>query len=525
MGLAIELRSLASRVIRKEISDDIGVRKIGSLDSVQNAGTIQGSGKGGILGQLYRTAIGLVGCGFKNISGFGWWLAGVALGGISFSLTSLWSLLVTGSIALYHFNWNATDEDIDATIKSRWISFASLAGGTLGESLGFFTCGVLPAVTTFAFNEAAGAYLLKRVGPEFLEELAGNMSLVLSASARSAAATYFALQYKNIRKILKSKSSPLRSLLPAKVIDNWGKKGTASYTFAGDVEKRIESIKNPFLRSFTESFVEEFFEGCVEGGYILAAAGDSWLWEQKNKAVEIKAEIVEITPNREAPNEKIILAGNRSTLRPAITSALVQHQLLRNRDVGQIVASDSADVFRRKPSDIYLSLIYYDRKEPPYNHAKSKRVTVNLTAVKRTKLDWKDIKRIAGKTGHQTGRFLANGKQENGSKISIYGATSEIASDMAKQLSEFSSAAIQVINITEETKELNRTKSKALQKEIMHVYPAYATITVNRINAVDGRATNEGIKRKKETYKFPIWPNEEPANFSEEFNALFSSSN
>lgn len=498
-----------------KIRKKIGVRKLGTIRS---DGSSDGSGNGGSIGSgITRLITGTLGALKGVLVG----AAGIIMRAFEFSFTTAWALFVDTAVFLYNFNWNITDEEIDQGIKSQWLSFASLLGGAAGESLGFFTCGVLPTASLFAFNPAMAAYVLRETQDEFIDELAGQLAGIIMATARSTAVTGFYLAYKNIRKAARDPNNPIGRLIPG--LGRLGQKGSPVLSLAKTVDDKVESIKNPFVRTFVESFLEEYWEGCVEAGFIVAGAMDSWVWQQKTAQKAAQAEVVEIVPNRLAEKEAIVLSGTKQELKPMITGILATHQILQNRDVGQWVGEPIEYDFRAGVSDITVHLHYVNKKEPPFYGKNIRKAVVRISDCKRSQLNYETILRLADPTGYQWGRFMATGKLSNNRKIVVSGASPEIAKSRVYDLLPLQSAELLVINIVEHTKEAKRKVNTDLQREATQIYPEKAVIVVQNETATGkGKAHNDGKNRALKTYSFPLWTGIEPADYKESIRDLFS---
>lgn len=511
MGINLDRDSFSGVQVRKKI----GLRKIGKLlsDGSQSDGGGGGFSVGGIVKFVKRF-----------ISGLGGFLLGVVKlvgAGISFTFSSLWGLFVSGAVTLFNFNWNQTDEEIDSQIKSQWIGYSSIIGGALGSALGWFTCGVLPTAAIFSFNPKMGAYILAQGGDEALDEMTSQLASVVNAGIRSLSYTWFSLEYKNLRKILRDERSPLRSLIPN--IDKWGKKGQPVLSFAKALDDTVSSIKNPFLQAGVSSLLEEWWDACVDAGFVVAGAADSFVWEQKLKNAA-SSQVIEITPNRQAENETILLSGDKRELRPIITSTMATYNLIKNRDIGEVVGYPTKDEIRANVSEITVHIHYSSQKEPPFQVKGSQRVMMKIADVKRAKLDWQDIKDAADKNGYMWGPFMANAKMSNGRVITAYGATSAGATNRVKEASVLTSAKIFSINVSEEKREGNRRTNPKLLKNPRMVYPIKAVIVIQKVSQLgDGKATLDGKNRVTESYSFPLWTKEAPFNFDKEVQDLFTS--
>lgn len=164
---------------------------------------------------------------------------------------------------------------------------------------------------------------MANVGEELAEELLGNLSSLVRYTFISTTETLILSSFKNARKFIKSNAALAQNILGdkgVKVIQAWGSEGSKPWSFALATEAAVESIPNTFVRNFVEEFLEEAWEGCVEAGYVVANSIDSYMAAEKFKQQQLpvlgKEKYVEILPNRENKEEKIILAGPLELLKP-----------------------------------------------------------------------------------------------------------------------------------------------------------------------------------------------------------------
>lgn len=206
--------------------------------------------------------------------------------GVLLTLTALFTFVITTIQILYNFNWLESDEEINKEIEAAYNSLYGLTGGLLGKSLGYLVCGALPGVTAFAFNKGVAAAIFEELGEEAKSELLGQLSALANATFRAFATAQIKKQFKSARRYLKKKpnhplSKILREKMGEKAFAEWGKKSGQSFTLANHVESKVENIKDPRLRNFTEEFLENFSEGCTEAGYIVVNTIDSTMAAQR----------------------------------------------------------------------------------------------------------------------------------------------------------------------------------------------------------------------------------------------------
>jgi hypothetical protein len=501
--LVIKAKELYSRIERVKI----GKREIGKI---QPDGSLTKRESGGIIGFV-----------FGGLKGFATQVVSLVFAGLGFSWTNLWGAFVGSVNFLWNFNWNISDAEIDNQVKSLWLSYASQLGGLVGNSLGYFTCGIIPAASLFAFNPAMAAYVINYSKEDIIDELASNMAQAIRATATSLAQSGFYIAYKNIRKVLRNPGSPLRGLIPG--IDKWGKSGGPVVSLAKGYETQLEKIKNPFAKNFTEALLEEWWEGCVEAGFIIAGAMDSFIYQQKALNKQQETDVIEVIPNREAPDEAILLSGSKNELKTAITSTLAVHQLIQNRDIATFVGEPAQIDLKARPSEIIIHIHYSSNKKPPFRTKDAVRVQVQIANAKRSKLSWLDIKNAADPNGYLWGNFEGKGKTDSGRQITVYGATSAIAQDRVQKLAVLTTDEINVINVTEVTGKGGKFVNPQLRKKPTMVFPVKCVIGVQKISKFnDGKVANDGKNRLQEFYDFPLWTDEAPSDFNKQIARLFT---
>lgn len=439
----------------------------------------------------------------------------------AFSLSSLWGLIVQARNFIWTFNWNVSDTDLDRQARARWENMGSLLGGLAGNAFGWFSCGVLPGVSMFRFNPAMAVYVLKEVGEEALEELAANAAFVVRTIFRNLAQDAFSWGFKNFRHWMKQPDNVFAQALfgerYAQVMKNWGRQGGPSWSFASALEEVVESIPNRFWRGFAEEFLEEAWDSCVEAGFVVANSVESYLAMQRMQQETIlgSERVIEVTPDREATEEKIILAGPENVVRAQLPAILTQHQLIENRDIGQFVGEVVEDYARRSDLALRLQIILYNSPAPPFNRGNPTKVTVTIPDVKRGKLDWETIRlACGGKNGYMWGRFRAEARLTNGRRLKVYASTKAEAEDRLKIFAALSEAEIKTYNVTEEVKEGERVENPGLFKDTTRVYPAFCFVINRELVLAGDRGRPVGKRKYKDKrFRLELWESVKPPNW------------
>lgn len=487
------------------------------------------TGAGGRLIDLVKEVGGKVvkALTWGNLRGF---LVGAILAQIPqmfFSLSGLWTMFTTSAIELYYFNWNEPDSSLDQQAKNRWMQFGGILGGTAGSAIGFFACGIVPGSSLMAFDEKLAMHVLREVGEEAYEEVSFQFAFALRLSVRNMARQSASWLYKGARRWLKDPGNPFARALfggrTAEVQQRWGEADAQPWSFAMKVEEKIEEIPSMFWQNFTEELIEEAIDSCIEAGYILTSSIESyWAAEKATKAMEeANRKIVEIQPNGQNDREKIVLAGSEEEIRAQIPAVLANHQLIESRDIGQIVGQPFDDYVRARPFEGFrLQFNLYSQQAPPYNGTSQDRlvrVTVQISDVDRTKLDWdRLIACCGGRNGYLWGRFRAHAVLSNGRPLTVYGGTPAEAEDRLNAFLTLTDSEIRTLSITEEKKEGARLRNPKMFKETTRVYPAHLTI-INRERLETFDRGNRGIEGNylDKKARIDLWRQTPPADFDE----------
>lgn len=462
-----------------------------------------------------------------NLRGF---LVGAILAqlpGMFWSLTNLWSMFTSAAIELYYFDWNQPDAALDAQAKNSWMQFSNILGGTAGQAIGYFACGVVPASSLMAFDERLAVHVLREVGEEAWEELRYQFAFALQLSIRNLTRQTANWLYKGARRWLKEPGNPFARALfggrTEEVQQKWGEAQAQPWSFAIEVEERIERIPSTFWQNFTESMIEEAIDSCIEAGYVVAQSIEGYYADRRAaQAVTVPAQkVVEIQPNRGNDAEKIVLAGPEPEVRAQIPAILAHHQMIEDRDVGQLVGQPLDDYIRPRPFEsLRLQFSLFSVQSPPYaqrGRDRLVRVHVQVSDVDRTKLDWDRLIAVCGgRNGYLWGRFRAHAILTNGRPLTCYGGTPDEAQDRLRAFLTLSDAEIRTISVTEEMKEAARLQNPKLYKETTRVYPGYLTIiNRERLQAFDkGHRSREGNFNDKRA-RIDLWRAAKPPDFEE----------
>lgn len=506
--LGLSRRQLFSRAIRAGIEQELGGHRV--INNTHGGSSSTTHNSGGIKNTLWN--------GAKLVGGFLWGTVKAAMGIAGFSLTAIWTMIVSVTQFLWNFNWNVTDADLDKQVSAGYQGLAGIAGGLVGSAIGYTACGLVPAATIFAFNELAGAYVLENVVASMADEMLGHITMLITSTFQSVGRHLFTEVYKNVRKLLKRKNSFARKWFGDKAVDNWGKEGQPVLSFAQNVEDRLDKVKNPSLKAFLEEMLEEMADACIEAGYVVANSMDEYLANRNIAQQHILGSnhTAQVTPNRNNPDENLIISGRQQLMVPVVNTIMTTHTIMGNRDIGLLVGEELNEALRGLAPSLRIAITFYSRKYPPFHirnsNTPTKRVVYTISNIDRTKLDWDKIKAACGGDGGYTwGRFRATANLSNNRQMQVHGATEAEAEKRLKALATLSSASIVTLSITEERKVGRRAAGQPLNMPSVQVYPAFFTVMNNiEVPVATGGRPNLSGNRKIQKAKIELWHSVEP---------------
>lgn len=209
--------------------------------------------------------------------------------GVLLTLSVLFGAVMGIARVLWNFNWAEDDKSLDAEVKAAYDGLYGLAGGFLGKSLGFLVCGAIPGAIAFSFNKGMAAAIFEDLNEEAQEELLSSLSALANATFRSFVTAQIKKQFKSARRYLKKRPNhPISKILREKMGEDnfkkWGETEGQTWSLSNQVEERVEKIKDPRLRNFTEEFLEEFADTCSDQLYNTVNTVESFLAAQKMMA-------------------------------------------------------------------------------------------------------------------------------------------------------------------------------------------------------------------------------------------------
>jgi hypothetical protein len=491
MPITLSRANLLSRSVRQSVSGSGLTRKLnlsGKLQSNQNDGS---GGSGGFLQNFFNTAMSWG----RRFIGF---LSNI-FRGIGFTFGAIFGAVVRASQAISTFDWNASDKEIQAQINARNVALAGTWGATLGSGTGWLVGIGIGYGFTIVCPVIGSARLAKLVAGEAtleaLEEVGSTAINAVRQTAATLGTNALLSGYRRFRRAL--------GINPPDSAPSW--------TIAGKIEEKIDSIKSPTVKAFVEEFTDEFFDSFIEAGYIFAYELDSQLAAARAANAGGVSRAVRITPDKEAPGEAIVLVGAQDTIKSTVQTTLAQHKLIYNRDVGMIVGEPAADSLKARPHQRKLSIVFKGVERPPLrlqNGDQAQSVTLTIPDPK-PGLSWNQIKRAA--KPYNWGPYRCTAQLTNGRQIAVYGASALEAEEKLRDLLDLSTCEISTLGITQQ-----KDRNPRLKKNATRVYPYAASLLVRRDSVDPDKGRTIGDKTMAEKIiRFELWTQNEPRSFKE----------
>lgn len=475
MGIVVAASNLASRTIRQSVTGNSGgIRKLSTLNRfLSNA---EQDDSGGIIGFFQKV--------FKfGVKGAGWIATNLLkLGSLTF--TSAWGWLVNSGQRLVNFDWNASDAELKQLVSGGYLAAASVWGAFVGSSLGWVAGIGLGYGVSMLMPVIGGAVLAKyvasKVAEEALPEISQALLAALSQTLRAMANQASISLYINSRKFLKRR----RSLLPEglrEIVDEWGSDNGPRVTIAESFEERLETL--PLAgQIFAEEAVDEFFDSFIEAGYIVAGELDSAVEAAKNAKGDDPERGILLYPDRDNPNDKIVLVGNQKDLIPHVQGVLANRRALQNKDVGEIAAVPMHEVVTPATSRYTLTIHYSEFEKPPFTRLGKRGKTAKLkVSDSELSISFNQLK-VAFKP-YTWGGIRATTQLDNGRQLAVYAISEAECNDVIQSLLSFTSAEPTRTVYTD----VNSGVAANQRKEPTRLYAVKATMATRSRNQISGR--------------------------------------
>ena len=478
MGITV---NLVSRVVRRQATDsNSGLRVVSTLnqflsDSEQGSNDGIFSGLGRFFGRALSFGTKSAGWILKVVSGLG-----------AFTFSSLWGWLVNVGQRLVNFDWNSSDAELKQLATSGYLASASSWGSFVGSGLGW-TAGIglgygVSMLCPVIGSATLARYVSGKVAVEAVEEVTQALLNALSQTLRAMANHASLSLYINSRKLLKRN----KDLLPERVrgiVENWGSDNGPKVTIADSFETQIEKLPL-FLQLFTEEVVDEFFDSFIEAGYIIAQELDTALAAAKAATPENPERGLILYPDRDNPNEKIVLTGTQKEIIPQVQGVLDNHRTLAQKDVGEIAAVPLHEFVTPLTSKYTLTVHFNEYDKPPFTRKGKQGRTAKLkVSDSELSISFNQLK-VAFKP-YSWGGTRRTTHLNNGRQLAVYGASEAECNDLTNSLLSFTSAEAVKSSYTD----VNSGVPANQRKPVTRMYPYKATMSIRSRNQISGSFT------------------------------------
>ncbi|MBD1899271.1 hypothetical protein NDI44_08705 [Trichocoleus sp. DQ-A3] len=292
--MEITEESLGSRQARSDATEGTGLRRF-AINALSNDGDDENEN---VVWKGLKNSVGFAVSKIKEfVAPF-----------LEWSATKFVGLIFSARDFLWNFNWNIQPEEANEKIQALLAQLAGQVGGALGQATGYAVCGALPGVVMLKFNPAMGAFVLKKVGEEALEEIGSTVGNLIVSTIKMGSAAAFVWAYANVKNFFRENMDAIgdaklleAGMTPAK-LEELRKDRKKPWSFASAYEEWLDGIKNPIVRNFVEEFGEEFSDSCRDAAYIVASAAEQFAVQNQVSMDAILGEetTVEILLNRQA---------------------------------------------------------------------------------------------------------------------------------------------------------------------------------------------------------------------------------
>lgn len=504
MPLVLEQASRFSKIVRRELTDRQGFRKIDFSQAVTN---IQGRQQNVIQRVLNW------GRSFLN-----WGIGKLFEKLRSIKFADIWEKLRVSKEEIMQFDWNASDSEIDEMIRQHNLNSWAVWGELFGRATAFavvfiFTGAVslwIPVIGGAALQRALLTGLVTERGREMVDELQTALRQHAENDLRARRLSAF----KQIRKSIKLLAHHVRGDNVPEWLRKWGEEGGRDFRIADEIERRIESMEDERWRVFAEEFLEGFDDEFWESGYVVAQGIDDFI--AANRMAEGKQVAAEVQLDDRNPDEKILVYGRDNNARAAMITTLNTHQMIHNRDIGIVGNLEEEGIHIPREYRQSLTIFWYSVPRPPWRHpdgARAKRRQCKIANPKLS-LNWTRIKRAAGgSSGLNAGKYYAVARLDSRRKMKMFGTSEQDARSQLEEMLELSQDNAVKINVGSEEKHSRQGALRSTPNDAIIMYPGKMEITRRRFTFSEEREfTLEGHSYTEEKEIVDLWPDDVPEN-------------
>lgn len=508
--------NLVSRAVRRAIAGGDGIRILDFSNNATTTGEEQG-----LLEKLKDWIVG------NTIGRFVGWISGKVLsfgrslieGAIQWTWGLASDLFIQGLEALWEFDWNQSDAELAEKISGAKVRMASIWGAWIARGIVkigtiIISSKVFLPVPVIA-KPALSAYIRSNSLPEAISETALDFRQAVTATIASMVEIGYVKIFGWARLGIKAYGDWLQKagrLLPGgnQILKEWGDEDGPELSLSQAVEDKVEKIKIPWVKAFVESALEGAWEGFTDGLTMVADDIDNFLQEQNEENQVLgEARALEVLPDRNNPNERLLFYGYQNTVIGDVMSTLNTYQMIQNRDIGYMQEEYQQEMLKNKQLiKRLLCLQWRTRKSPPWttkipNTPPFARAEITIPHV-RANVSWDSIKSaMGGSDGISIGSWRATGVTDKGERPYIFGSSQRDAIEnleRAMALSELKLLSISTSLLV---------KTKKTRRNPIRFYPAFCHVyQAIPASGLKGKEFADGSRATIERKRLEMWRSE-----------------
>lgn len=467
--------SLASNVTRNLL----GERVINLAEDLSKK-----EGDSNIFSQVFNFGKKLLGFAVNSLLTFGGW-----------SLTAIWDFAIEAYYEIVYFDWNQTDAEIKNQLKNNDALISGALGRLTGTGLVWLSGIAISTGLSFKFPVVAGRVALE-LAEEGGYELRGALTNLILVARNVAVQNFLLGGLLNIRRLKQFKQQPVTT-------------ERKPWTIANAVEERVNKISNANLKAFVNGLLDSVEDSIIEMGYVIAYTLDDYYESQRIAQQELLGQerSIVITPDTRVEGEQFVLESPQELVIADTQQLINQHQLIYNRDIGQITGSYEQESIRPVPQRRQLRVVFKSSNKPPWKNpdgSRAKEIKLVIPDVKYS-LTWEKLK--GGIPRFTWGKYRVTAYLNNMRQMVVYGASYAEAKQQLITMALLSTASITHYTQGEEIPNVQWRR-----KEPTLVYPAYAKL-------IEGDVKPNGELRslKREHQRIVLWTDREPVDLPSTF--------
>lgn len=461
-------------------------------------------------GEIFRQAVGE-----RNVDLYQRWrtnnqglgrkavLAGIGRGLVGnlldWTIKNIGNYILNSAMVLYTMNWNQTDKEIEDRIKANETIIATQLGQLSANAL-VYTLGIgftASAATKYPVIAGRTALLVAEEGGE---EIRASIRAFLLGSRNAMASSTILTTYLTGRKLLLGAQTQKK--------DPWS---------ASDaLDKIIEQNKDQNVRAYWNAVKDQLEDAIIDLGVIINMGWlESYEMMKAQKAAVLgKNRIVELIPDETKPDEAVYVYGRTQEIMPTISSLVATSRIVQNKDVGEIVGTDTQELIVADDQTRILHIYYINTENRSTIYIKDgarKKAKTSVMKIGDLKpgLTFNELK--AATENYQRGNTIVTAYLSNKRQMQIYCNSKAEGKSIINKMVALTT--LEVIKWSYSEQDPNNPASK---KDVEMMYPYRAIYEVRRPTAVSTEITyrdRKGQGYKVERSKAKLWVDEDKSGW------------